>query len=173
MKCVGLALAAAILLGLFVTGCETNSTAARIREKPAVYAALEPWAKRYIDQGVVLTGFSPDMVYLSIGRPTSVEPVTLPNGKGELWTYRDYYPSAGASQMRFSDNTEQGALSYAGKNQSPKSNTDSSASRNGGPSIGTTGGPQGGSMEPADMKSFTLTILFRDGNVVRLGRQPN
>jgi len=40
-------------------------------------------------------------------------------------------------------------------------------------SIATTGGPQGGSMELADLPSYTLWVTFQDGKVVKLKLDPN
>ena len=40
------------------------------------------------------------------------------------------------------------------------------------PSSFATGGPQGASMEPSDLQSYTLYVLFEDGKVTKLGINP-
>ncbi len=46
-------------------------------------------------------------------------------------------------------------------------------SRDGGASAGTTGGPQGGSMEPADLRSYLIKVLFVSDKVTRVGANVN
>lgn len=87
----------AVLLGLLVTlalaGCQAGSTLkARIREKAAVFAALPPARQAQVEKGVVEVGFTPDMVYMALGRPNEVHDVTLPEGKETTWTYRNILP---------------------------------------------------------------------------------
>lgn len=43
----------------------------------------------------------------------------------------------------------------------------------GGQSIGTTGGPQGGSMEPADLQSYTFILTLTNGVVTKMKLDPN
>ena len=169
-------LGAAVLLTLWIAGCETDGgVGARIQEKSAVYATLKPWQKNYIDKGVVATGFTPDMVYMAVGNPSSVKTVDSAEGNAELWTYKNFYPSVEASKMRYSLSTEEGLLASTSTIFQHQTKQEILATQGGHdlPSIGATGGPQGGSIEPADMQSFTFLILFRDGKVTKIGLQPN
>ena len=82
-----------------VTGCETDGgIAARTREKSAAYATLKISEKRFIDKGIIAIGFTPDMVYMAMGRPSKVESKAYPEGDRELWTYSRYYPNYEAGQ---------------------------------------------------------------------------
>ena len=45
--------------------------------------------------------------------------------------------------------------------------------RNGGESIAKLAGPQGGSMEPADLRSYTLKGMFAGDKVVQIGADQN
>jgi len=36
-----------------------------------------------------------------------------------------------------------------------------------------TGGPQGGNMEPADLRAYTIKVLFASGKVVQIGADEN
>ena len=170
-KCLPL-LGAALGFALLLTGCESDNSSSRIQEKSAVYATLKPWQKKNIDKGIVAMGFSPDMVYMAIGNPDTKQP----EGTGEMWTYKHYYPTVGADQVKYTMNTEQhyanssnlapgmpGSLAKTGPQAGSRTPT----------SISQTGGPQGGSMEPADMVSYTLWVTFEGGVVTHLKLEPN
>lgn len=181
-------LGAALGLALLAAGCETTGPSARIQEKSAAFATLKVWERSFIEKGVVATGFSSDMVYMAVGNPTKVEPVKFAgDGQGELWTYANYYPSADAGQARYAPFTTESIYQPATTEIAlPDIGTGHGfgvAGSNGGPapigmskthqSISTTGGPQGGSMEPADLQGFTLQVLFQNGRVTRIGVKPN
>lgn len=168
---------AALLLTLFITGCESSGgIPARAQEKSAAYGALKPWQKKYIDKGSVSVGFTPDMVYIAMGNPDKVDQADLPEGKAEMWTYSRYYPNVDAIHGYRSANfsTESAYQPQPATQQTNSGGTTPlGQSRGGGPSIGTTGGPQGGSMEPAELRSYTIRVLFADGKVVRFGADQN
>ena len=170
---------AALLLALLVTGCESDGgMSARAQEKSATYAALKPWQKKYIDKGSVAEGFTPDMVYIAMGRPDKVETKELAAGNAEMWTYSRFYPSVdavhGFKHANFTTESAyqpQAALTQTDANSGKSVPT--GMSRGGGDTLGRTGGPQGGSMEPADLTSYTVKVLFADGKVVRIGADIN
>jgi hypothetical protein len=153
---------AALGLALLLTGCESDGSS-RIQEKSAVYATLKPWQKKYIDTGVIAMGFTPDMVYMAIGNPTTRSPAD----GGELWVFKNYYPSVSADQNKRALNSEtsmdhslQGGMQMDAKGH-PYSDRDR-------PSAFSTGGPQGGSIEPADLQAYTLWVTFKNGVVVKM-----
>ena len=180
-----LSAAAALLLGLFVTGCETDGgVSARAQEKSAVYTALKPWQKRLIDKGTIAAGFTPDMVYLALGNADKVETKELPEGTAEMWVYTHYYPNVDAIHgFRHADFTTESAYqpqraleqTKSGFNpfdyKSPK--VPLGMDVHGDEDISKTGGPQGGSMEPANLRSYTIKVLFASGKVVRIGADEN
>ena len=173
----------ALVLALFVTGCDTDYVSARIQEKSATYATLKVSEKRFIEKGVVATGFTPDMVYMAVGNPSKVEPLQTTDGsKAELWTYNQYYPTVDAAHIEYaaytSDSPYQrsktvpqvsgydGDIEYQG-HQPP-----AGMGRGGdgaGSSIATTGSPEGGTIEPAELQACTLVVLFHEGKVAKLG----
>ena len=179
-----LPLGVAVGLGLLVSGCETDGVTARAQEKSAVYAALKPWQKKNIDKGTIARGFTPDMVYIALGRPDQVETKEFPEGKAELWTYSRYYPKTetlhGWKHTNFT-------LDSAFPNEHAASTAVASAYASGPTSLtapvggeGTRGqitgksdGVQGGSMEPADLRSYTIKVLFAGDSVVKIGADPN
>ena len=179
MKKLPVILGVTLGFALLVTGCETDNS--RIQEKSAAYATLKPWQKKYVDTGVVAMGFTPDMVYMAIGNPTKKEPVGAPEDNTEVWTYKNYYPTTGASNVKYTLNSESslghsnigaggalmqsngaGGMSHAGSAQGGASQ-----------SAATTGGPQGGSMEPADLQSYTFTLTLTNGVVTKMKLDPN
>ena len=169
-------LGAALGLALLITGCETDGSSARIQEKSAVYATLKPWQKKYVDTGVVAMTFTPDMVYMAIGNPST----KTPTGDSEVWVYKNYYPTvqAEANKRNLNSETSFGHSNTIGgvlmeSNGTGGSRPAGSAQGGAGQSISTTGGPQGGSMEPADLQSYTLTVTFTKGAVSKLKLDPN
>ena len=164
-------LGAALGLALLISGCETDGLSSRIQEKSAVYATLKPWQKRYVDTGVIAQNFSAEMVYMAIGNPSAKEPVA----DGELWIYKNYYPSVAASKVRYNLTSDRqtgdsrnvgGVLMERGSN----GNMQVAGSAKGGvaPTMLAGGAPQGGSMEPADLQSYTLYVTFDKGLVSQL-----
>jgi len=114
------------------------------------------------------------MVYMAMGHPNKIEPKDSPEGKkGELWTYSRYYANLSASEVQAATFSTESAY------QPQPGFTYTSGGRvypigsGPGQSIGTTGGPQGGSMEPADLPSYTFYVLFLDGKVVKIGANQN
>jgi|ERR1035437_774756 hypothetical protein len=87
------------MLALLVAACETTSD--RIREKSGAYASLNAMEKEQIANGVVAVGFTPDMVYMAIGNPAKVASVDSAEGKTELWTFTNYYPSGGPGHFQY------------------------------------------------------------------------
>jgi len=154
---------AALGLALLVSGCESDgSVSARAQEKSATYAALKPWQKKYVDTGSITEGFTPDMVYISMGKPDKVEPKELPAGPSEVWTYNRFYQHADAAHgfehANFHTDTDYKA---------------EGATRSGRGAISNNNGVQGGSMEPADLRSYTVRVTFTNGIVVKIRPTPN
>ncbi len=179
-------------------GCESaGGIAARTREKSAAYAALLPWQQRHVNQGMIATGFTSDMVYMAMGRPNLIETKSAPEGAVERWTYHRYYPSTqaartferhrstdnnpsslGQTQLAANGKTGQGWLGAGGPevtSQYPSRGQVPMGMAKGGinQSISKTGPPQGGSMEPDDLRSYRVEVVFLDGAVVQMAATSN
>jgi hypothetical protein len=90
MKNPLLSLGAALGIGVvLLNGC-ASSQAARIQEKSAVFQTLTPKQQHEIRAQKVKVGFTPDMVYMAIGKPTSVKVTHDQNGSGEEWNYSHF-----------------------------------------------------------------------------------
>ena len=158
--------------------------ALRAKEKPEVYASLQVWQKRFIEKGVVARGFTPDMVYIAMGKPTKVETRARPLGKVEIWTYLYYYPNVTEAHGSTFNGAEYSTDSpYQGQfkptqdaagdphsNMNPQIPVGMSTTP---PSLFKSGPPQGGTMEPGNMRSYTFLVVFEDGKVTKVGAFPN
>lgn len=78
----------AVLL-ITLAGCSTIDS--RIREKQAAFDALPPAARAEIRRGQVGVGFTPDMVYMAIGKPDEIRERVDPAGQESVWKYNMYY----------------------------------------------------------------------------------
>jgi outer membrane protein assembly factor BamE (lipoprotein component of BamABCDE complex) len=65
---------------LAVSGCNTIDH--RIGEKSDAFNQLDPKAQAEIRQGGVQVGYTPDMVYMALGKPDKIE--------GNTWYYKLY-----------------------------------------------------------------------------------
>jgi len=182
MKKLFLPVGAAVLLALLVSGCETDDggITARTQEKSASYAKLKYWEKSFIAKGVIAEGFTPDMVYMAMGRPNKIEAKQLSQGTFELWTYSRYYPNVDAVHgFQFSEYNSDSAYQPLMPKYQKQTNDPFERGVPWGMSQGqtqsafVTGGPQGGSMEPAGLRSYTVYVLFQAGQVARIGAAQN
>ncbi len=140
-----LPLALAVSLGaLALAGC-ASSQSARIQEKATVFQSLTPKQQKQIRAHQVKVGFTPDMVYLSLGSPSSVRTVADAKTPVEEWRYERYVPDPGTDGFENRDLTSdlksgdhQGSDRYA---------------------------PQ---QVPLTHDVCTLVLQFRDGHVVTI-----
>jgi hypothetical protein len=133
-------IAAAALL--ITTGCATNRA-------PTTATRLEPDIKAKVDKGVVEPGFTPEMVFLALGKPNEPAESLADATTNGTWVYRDIQRNdrllvkAGYRRRVVSD---------------PKKNTDVIVN------------------EPIDPKALpnlparSLHVTFRDGRVIEIQR---
>lgn len=173
---------ASLGLAMLLTGCEFDGgIARRERERPEAYAALHVWQKRFIEQGVIAKGFTPDMVYMAMGNPSKVEQ----DKERQLWTYKYYYPPGDITHVRFHYYAEQPLQDRnitLGTVMENSVGVDSLGAHHP-PLFAARGGvatgaflpapPQGGSIEPADLQSYTIQVLFEGGKVTQIGAKEN
>lgn len=148
----------ALLALLVLAGCESSGVTARIQEKSALFNSLEPWQQRDIQSGLVNPGFSTDMVYMALGKPSKI--VTTADGQETIWTYSNYYPPVAQYQAQASADNSGGK--YYGT-------VDSSSSPRNPASLSATGqkGTAQTSLDVPDLPADTLYVTFRNGQVTR------
>jgi hypothetical protein len=76
-------------LGLTLAGCSTVDS--RIKEKPEIFAKLDPVIQAKIKQGIIDLGYTSDMVYIALGQPDEIRESTGRGGRETIWKYNTYY----------------------------------------------------------------------------------
>lgn len=71
---------------LFITGCTTPRS-------PTTATRLEPDIKTKVDQGIIEPGFTPEMVFLALGKPTEPAESLADATTNGTWVYRDFQRS--------------------------------------------------------------------------------
>jgi hypothetical protein len=89
MKTRGTTLLLAAAALVFAAGCQSIDS--RIKEKPDVFAKLDPDTQAKIRQGIIDLGYTEDMVYLALGAPDQKRDSISANGRTLTWIYNTYY----------------------------------------------------------------------------------
>ena len=159
---IGTALSVALLLA----GCDaTSGVTARIQEKSAAYAQLTPEQKKNIEEGAIEYGYTTDMVYMALGKPSKVKEKAAPEGTVLMWTFSNYYPTVAVTQLALNDPSRKykpAQMSSNYPNQGPGGATAASISST------KPAGPEPGVDSLADIPSETLHVLFLDGKVFQI-----
>jgi hypothetical protein len=74
---------------LLLSACSTISS--RINEKSTVFNSLDPATQAQIQHGDIGIGFTPDMVYMALGKPDAKRYRRTADGTAETWIYSTYY----------------------------------------------------------------------------------
>jgi len=157
-------LGASLALALFVAGCESNNLSARIQEKSAVYAALTPEQRKNVESGTIEVGYTSDMVYLALGAPQQVQTKDTPEGKAEMWAYKNFTTTGPASTLSYNPPGSRNTMVQA---------PPSASGHGGSPRTATSGGPIP-TLDLADIPLQTLYVFFFDGRVFEIKvDQPN
>jgi hypothetical protein len=85
------------LAALALAGCSTVES--RIEEKAAVFNALPAETQSRIQQGLVDVGYTPDMVYIAMGKADRVIERASNNGTETVWIYNNYYQEYQGTQF--------------------------------------------------------------------------
>ena len=161
-----ISLGAALAVAILLAGCDaTSGVTARIQEKSAVFAQLTPEQKKNIEEGAIEYGYTTDMVYMALGKPSKVKEKAAPEGTVLMWTFNNYFPTVAVSQLALNDPSR--------KYKAPPLSTNYPREGPGGttaPSISSTkpSGPEPGVDSLGDIPSETLHVLFLDGKVFQI-----
>jgi hypothetical protein len=156
---------AALLATILLAGCDaTSGVTARIQEKSAVFAQLTPDQKKNIEEGAIEYGYTTDMVYMALGKPTKVKEKAAPEGTVLMWTFNNYYPTVAVSQLAMN------APGRKYREPTMSANTPDSGSNVKSPGLSSTkpSGPEPGVDSLADIPSETLHVLFLEGKVFQI-----
>ena len=156
---------AAILAAFFVTGCETSGITNRIQEKSVIFNTLPPVQQQDIKNGYFGEGYTMDMVYIAVGKPSKI--TITPNGQDAMWTYNDFYPAYGTQSPQTTlDSAHTAGRSGPSDFVSPNAPSSGGGATKGLGDTSTRGGVQTSATIP-DLPSDTLFILFREGRVIK------
>ncbi len=72
-----------------LAGCATPES--RIKSHPDLFASFPPDIQESVRQGKIARGYTPDMVFIALGDPTSKTMETSAGGDREIWSYMDDY----------------------------------------------------------------------------------
>lgn len=90
------------LAAVLLSGCSTIKS--RIEEKASTFAALDAPTQEKIRKGMVELNYTPDMVYMALGRADERSLRTTAKGQEEIWvytsTYEEYMGTAHAGYRR-------------------------------------------------------------------------
>jgi len=157
-------------------GCTTTPRAERAAERAATFARLPAAQQADISRGLVDQGYSPEMVYIALGRPDSIE--ASADGSECQWTYRNFYLSAQVDgRPLYSTRSRHQPGAAAGRvfgSAGPAFTGPRSAGLRQDP-VGSTPAPtrpSGAGGEP-DVPPVTLAITFVDGAVARIVQNPS
>lgn len=141
---------ALLFTSVLFAGC-ASSLATRLQERSTTVATLDPATRDKIERGVVEPGFTPEMVYLALGRPLSPATADITGTREGTWTYRSFhatdrdYVQAGVRHRRVYD---------------PELRADTMVTE-----------PVGGGMF-RHLEDWTLWITFHEGRVTEVQRVP-
>jgi hypothetical protein len=83
---LGVIISAAV--GFALAGC--NTAESRMRSRPELVASLDPQIRAKIERGIVEPGYTPAMVFLALGKPTSPLRIDLDQTGDARWVYREF-----------------------------------------------------------------------------------
>jgi hypothetical protein len=83
-----------VLIGIIASalGCATDGINARIAEKSAVFEKLNPETQKNLREGTIEPGYTADMVYIALGKPSKEKIRDTSQGKVGIWEYANFYP---------------------------------------------------------------------------------
>jgi hypothetical protein len=77
------------VIGAALAGCSTASS--RLRQHSALIASLPPETAGKLERGIVEPGYTPQMVFVALGRPSSPVNASPEATRDGTWTYRSFH----------------------------------------------------------------------------------
>lgn len=126
---------------------------------------MTPEQQKNIKEGAIEVGYTADMVYIALGKPTKVKSKESPDGTVEMWTYNNYYPTVTAVELM--NNSPAGNGKYSSVNVGANVPSHLGTQEGAGLSSTTQSGPSTG-YGFADMPSDTLYVIMLNGKVFEM-----
>jgi hypothetical protein len=80
---------AALCAAVLLCACQ-NPRDARIREHAALYSSLDAYTRKLVADGLFDHGFTPELLYMALGKPDRIDSTETERGRVEIWRYRNY-----------------------------------------------------------------------------------
>lgn len=154
------------LIALLFAGCESNGISHRISEKSAVFANLSPEQKQSIENGLVSRGYTPDMTYMALGKPTSIETKQVDENEAEMWVYRRFYPSGEMEEILTGYSRDRNPNLQRSLNLETGKATVNVNAPGSSPGLGATATGQGNDLSLPDLPVYNLYVFFQGDQVV-------
>ena len=78
-----------VAASLLLAGCHTPTT--RVRDYPVSQAQFDAKTRDKIKRGIIEPGFTPEMVYRALGKPTEPASSIVDATRDGTWIYRDFH----------------------------------------------------------------------------------
>lgn len=78
-----------LLATLLATGCSTIDS--RIKEKTKVFATFDSTTQEKLRKGLVEIGYTPEQVYIALGKPDRKRERLTAKSQELIWTYQSYH----------------------------------------------------------------------------------
>lgn len=82
---------------LLLIGCSTPES--RIKKNPELFASFPEEVKANVKQGLIMVGYTRDMVFIALGEPDRKFVRTTPEGRTEIWSYLDSYETTSRQRV--------------------------------------------------------------------------
>lgn len=141
---------------LLFAGCESNNTIAnRISEKSSTFTSLTPEQKSNLEDGMILPGYTADMAYIALGKPSSIATKQRGDITVEMWTYSKFYPSGKLAKIltEYSRARNPNLLRETNTNAAHVSSLGTATSR-------------GNELSLPDLPVYNLYVFFHEGKIV-------
>ncbi len=161
MKTRSILLLAVIVAIVGLAGCESTGVSSRVQEKSGVFNTLTPAEQAAIKEGAIDVGYTTDMAYMALGKPSVVQSSNTVQGTLETWIYKKYFGTRGEMTPLLNGPTHRYQASVTNPNAPGGSRKGSET-----PGLSDTKGGPKTSLDVPDMVSSILYVYFLDGKVI-------
>jgi hypothetical protein len=166
------AFALAALVVLSVGGCRTadvSGIANRIQEKSDSYSKLTPDQQKAIHDGWIERGYTADMVYMVMGKPTNVAVKDSSRGKVGMWSYDEFSRASSDAQDTRNNPGNPHYISQTVANISANVRDEAPSAVK--PAAFSATGGNMGALNVADLYHSRVYLFFANGRVTEIKLQ--
>lgn len=137
-------------------------------------AGLDPQVRQHVEQGFIEIAYTPDMVYVALGKPSRIEHKTTADGDVEIWVYRNIAlpGDRGFRGLRYDSNFEITASPITGTMGSggpkPRPDAQQGSKSSGGEGYGVNMDALAAATTLPDLPMGTLYVFFYNHRVFKM-----